>query len=41
MKTIGDHLYKKQIGMLEKLFPNKTMKEIREIIYGAKDGQSI
>lgn len=30
-KNIGQHIYKNQIGALEKLFPNKSMKEESEI----------
>jgi len=31
-KNIGQYLYKEQRGVLEKLFPRKSMKEIRKII---------
>lgn len=30
--NIGQYLYKNQIGALQKLFPNKDMKEIRKMI---------
>lgn len=30
--NIGQYIYKYQAGTLQKIFPKKTMKEIREII---------
>lgn len=30
--NIGQYLYKNQAGALKKIFPKKTMKEIREMI---------
>lgn len=37
--SIGKHLFDKELRLLEMLYPNKTIKQIRQILGGKKTCQ--